>query len=572
MKLVWLLCFILTFVYSHSQPRNRDAKFSYDDSVLVTTRDGAKIALTIVRQKGISTPLPVVFVFNIYSDPFNDRLEALLAAQRNYIGIVADTRGKRLSPQEVEPFEHDANDAYDVIDWISKQPWCNGKVGMYGGSYLGFTQWAALKKIHPALKTIVPQVAAAPGIDIPTWNGVFHSWNLRWLHAVTNNKLTDYGDYSNVRHWDSIYVRWYISGRPFKMMDSLEGRPSKLFQRWLKHPTYDSFWRNMTPDESEFSKINIPILSITGYFDAEQMGALYYVKQHFLYNREANHYFVIGPYDHEGTTTIPPKKVLNYTIDSVANINFTNLIFQWLDYVLKDSSRPAFLEDKINYEVMGANQWKHLPSFDKMNNDTLLLYLSNRKEGADYTLVGQKPAKEEMISQELPYDKKTVWHDEFENPAVDTFLRKEGLLAFYSAPLEKPITVNGSFTAELLATINKRDMDIAMGLFEETPDGKFFNLCYYFVGRASYAKNRSKRQLLLPGKKERIPITNTFFTSKLLSRGSRIVVLLGMSNSQYWELNYGTGRDVSEETSADGKIPLLLQWSNRSRIEIPVYR
>jgi uncharacterized protein len=572
MKRLWFLCLLLTFIYSHSQPRNSSAAYNYEDSVMVTTRDGAKIAITIVRQKDISTPLPVIFVFNIYSNLFNDRGEALMAAQHNYIGVVANTRGKRLSPQEIEPFEHDANDAYDIIDWISKQPWCNGKIGMYGGSYLGFTQWAALKKIHPALKTIVPQVAAAPGIDLPTWNGVFHSWILRWLHAVTNNKSTDYGDYSNQRHWDSVYLKWYNSGRPFEAMDSLEGRPSTIFHRWLLHPSYDSFWRNMTPDKNEFGKINIPILSITGYFDDEQMGALYYVKQHYQYNRDANHYFVIGPYDHEGTNASPPKTVLNYTIDPVANINFTNLIFQWLDYILKDSSRPAFLENKINYQVMGTNQWKHVPSFDKMNNDTLVLYLSTHKEGDDYTLVGQKPAQEEMISQELPYGSKTVWHDEFEKPAMDTLLRKDGLLAFFSAPLEKPVAINGSFTAELFATINKKDMDIAMGLYEETPDGKFFNLSYYFVGRASYARNRSKRQLLHPGKKERIPATNTFFTSRQLSKGSRIVVLLGMNNSQYWEINYGTGRDVSEETRADGKIPLFLQWSNSSHIEIPVYR
>ncbi|HEY4876590.1 MAG TPA: hypothetical protein VIH86_13515, partial [Puia sp.] len=90
--------------------------------------------------------------------------------------------------------------------------------------------------------------------------------------------------------------------------------------------------------------------------------------------------------------------------------------------------------------------------------------------------------------------------------------------------------------------------------------------------RASHAKDRSKRQLLHPGKKEIIPVTNTFFTCKQLHKGSRLIVLLGMNKNPDWEINYGTGKNVSDETIKDGAIPLQVKWYNSSYIKIPVLK
>src|SRR5262245_48800947 len=154
---------LTTGYYSSSgQQLNSNNKTEYivEDSVLIPTRDNAAITAMIARKRS-DTALPVILTFTIYPGPFLRNM-AMTLASRDYVGIVATTRGKRLSPQEVEPFEHDADDAYDIIDWISKQSWCNGKVGMYGGSYSGFSTWSATKKLHPALKTIIPIAAASP--------------------------------------------------------------------------------------------------------------------------------------------------------------------------------------------------------------------------------------------------------------------------------------------------------------------------------------------------------------------------------------------------------------------------
>ena len=564
-------------VYSQVAPLSKlllakqdDKRFIIEDSVLIKTRDGAIISAVVVRKKGVVVKQPAIFIFNIYIGTY-DKERAEYCASKGYVGVVANTRGKGLSPQEIEPFEHDANDAYDIIDWISKQVWSNGKVGMVGGSYLGFSQWAAVKKIHPALKTLIPQVAEGPGIDFPMLNNVFFNGMLKWIHWVTNNKNTDDDDFNNEKHWDSTFIKWYANGKSFRSLDTIEGRPNKIFQRWLMHPGYDTYWQNMIPYKTEFAKINIPVLTITGYFDGAQSGAMYYFEQHYLYNKHAEHYLVIGPYDHVGPLSeVPSSKLWGYTIDSVANINFYDLTFQWFDYILKDSARPALLKDKISYEVMGANEWKHVPSLSKMNNDTINFYLSNVRVARHYKLDTQAPSNIEFIRQEVDLKDRS----DTSNPPIDLIdssLDATNGLSFISAPFAKSFEINGSIVGELKASINKKDMDILLNMYELMPDGKYFRvLPRYYITRASYTKNRSQRQLLRPGKIETVPVNNAYFTSKKISAGSRLIVVLGINNNFRWQINYGTGKDVSDETIDDAKIPLQIKWYTNSTIRIPV--
>jgi uncharacterized protein len=544
------------------------------DSILIPMKDGGSLNALIVRTRNVSEKQPVVLMYNIYANE-NDLTDAKYAASKGYVGVELNTRGKKKSKQEIEPFEHDGADAYEAIDWISKQPWCNGKIGMYGGSYLGFAQWSAVKKLHPALKTIVPQVAVGVGVDFPLYNNISSSYVLRWIHFVTNSKLTDYTEFRDIKRWDSLSLKWYTSGTRFRSLDSLDGRPNKIFQRWLQHPSYDSFWNKMVPYQKDFEKINIPVLTTTGYFDSDQRGAMYYFMQHQLYNKNANHYFLIGPYDHSGAQSSPSVEVQGYTIDSMANFYINEMVFEWFDFVLKNRAKPAILVDKVNYQVMGTNTWKHAPSLSKMNNDTLKFYLTSVRRDEHYKLGNIKPIENEYISEEIDFldrtDGEAIQKNGKLKKIVDTVLRKGNLLSFISEPVKEPYAVNGSFGGELVAMINKKDMDIKIDLYELQPDGNFFNLSQH-VFRASYARDRSKRKLLTPGKEERILLTNTFFTSKLIQKGSRLVVVLGMNKTTGRQINYGTGKDVSDETIADGKIPLLVKWSNKSYITVPVYK
>lgn len=550
---------------------------------LIRMRDGATVQAWVVRKLNNAEKLPAIFDFNIYIDSTNDLLTAKLNADMGYIGVVANTRGKGKSPEDLEPFEHDANDAYDIIDWISKQPWSDGRVGMEGPSYLGFTQWAAAKNLPPALKTIVPMVAVAPGIEFPVSSNIFMAYMLRWIDYVASDKNSvNQERFYNDNFWNGIFKKWYAEGKSFRSLDTLSGRPSKIFQRWLDHPSLDSYWQDMTAYQTDFSKINIPVLSITGYFDDGQLGSMYYYKEHMKYDPHAENYLVIGPYDHGGAGSIAKNNVMGYEIDAVAmNYNGFQLSNQWFNYIFKSAPKPEFLKNKVNFEVMGANEWKHVSSLSEMANDTLTFFLSNAKSGDHFTL--NKSADEKTsIRQSIDLTDRSdssrlvsLLVGVSQAPIISSTINTNNAVTFISQPIDKPIVISGSFIASLKAKINKKDMDIGIALYELMPDGRYFSLGVPFtknIQRASYANDRIKRELLQPGKKTTIPINKTFITCKKLEKGSRLIVVLGINKNPDLQINYGSGKNVSDETIADAKEPLQIEWFGDSWIKIPVLR
>jgi putative CocE/NonD family hydrolase len=538
--------------------------YSIQDSLLVQTRDGALVPVIVVRKKGNNARLPVIFYFTIYAGPKNFAV-AKRAAAAGYAGVVANTRGKRGSPDPVVPYEHDGKDAYDVIDWISRQSWCNGRVGMYGGSYVGFTQWAAARQLHPALKTIVPSVSVAPGLDVPMENNVFLSFVYPWIPYVTNNKLLDDATYDDWQRWSRMYSEWFRSGAAYRSLESIDGQPNVIFRRWLDHPDYDAYWQSMIPYKKEFSRINIPVLSTTGYFDGGQIGALYYFREHHRWLPGAAHYLLIGPWDHWGAQSKPSPEVSGYRIDPVANISITDIIYQWFDHVLRGGPLPALLKDTVTYQVMGTNEWRHAASLEKMHNGALKFYLSSggklRRQQGGISFIGQTV---DLADRQGP-----VTYNAIHRSLASRELNTTNGLVFISDPLKMSLVMDGCFSGQLRATINRRDMDIGVDLYELRPDSSYFQLSY-FLGRASYAHDRSHRQLLTPGRAAVIPFSNTRMICKKLEKGSRIVVVLNISKSPYEQINYGTGHDVSDETIADAKEPLKIKWSADSWISIPV--
>ena len=543
-------------------------------STEIQVEDSLKLRAHIVRQKKETEPLPTIFIFNIYADSLGDIGKAKYYAAEGYACVVANMRGKGIDAGEILPFEYDAEDAYEIIDWISTQDWCNGEVGMVGGSYLGFSQWASVKQLHPALKTIMPQVAVAPGIDYPMNGNVFMSYMLRWIHYVTANRTTDYADFSNTQKWNGIYKQWYEQGRPFRSMDRIDGRPSKVFQRWLDHPSYDEFWQSMVPYETEFSKIDIPILTTTGYFDDDQMGAMYYYKNHLEHNPGADHYLVIGPYTHGGAQMYPDKDVGGYEVDEVASeINFRRLSVEWFDYVLKDETKPDLLADKVNFQVMGKNEWKHSPSLSGMSDDTLTFYLDDTRLDDHYSL--SKNSGKDFIELEVDFKDRSDAVD-FKFEVIKDSLEHDlkNAVSYATPPFSEPVIISGSLTASLKLEINKKDLDIVLRAYEQMPDGRYFALFtesgFSALQRASYAGDRTERKLLEPGVKGTIPIHKSYITSRKLSEGSRIVIVLGVNKSPYWQINYGTGKDVSDENIEDANEPLRIKWYGDSYLKIPV--
>jgi uncharacterized protein len=552
-------------------PEDDNKRYIIQDDVLIKTKEGAALSAFVVRKRGVTTKQPTALVFNIYTD-FSLQM-AKLSASYGYVGVTAETRGKRNSPDPIEPYEHEVKDTYEVIDWITKQPWSDGQVGMYANSYSGYAAWAATKKLHPALKTIAPSAANNPGDGLPMENNIFLFVNYAWAFYVTNNKLLDNETYYDRKRWGDLNEKWYQSGKSYRDIDKVDGTPNKWLQRWLEHPSYDEYWQAKVPYKNDFSKINIPVLTVTGYYDDGQQSALYYLKQHYKYNKNANHYLVIGPYSHFGAGAARKEQVLNgYAIDPVAQLDTPELTFEWFDYIMRGGKKPALLKDKINYQVMGANEWRHAPSLEKMSNETLTLYLTDTKAGDYYQLSRQKPSKSGFLEQTVDFaDRKTTNNDYYPDLIVGKKPDLSNGFSFISEPLDEPVSINGTFLGEIKAIINKKDMDIGVVLYEVMPNGELFHLSY-FIGRASYAKDMSVRKLFTPGKVELIPFDKTRMTSRQLSRGSRLLVTLNVNKNAFAQINYGTGKDVSDEDISDAKVPLKVRWRNDSYVKIPIWK
>ncbi len=557
------------------------------DSILIATKDGAKIHAIVVRNTQNEEPTPAVLFHTIYLRK-SDLKRAKMAAEHGYVGVVSYTRGKGLSPDSIVPYKYEATDTYAVIDWISKQDWSNQKVGMYGGSYVGFTQWAAVKnKVHPALKTIVPSVSAAPGIAEPMENGVYFNFHFPWHHYVSNNKYLDTTLYSNGKLWQDLNMEWFQKGVAYSAMDSLDGLPNPQFRERLLHPTIDTYWQDMIPYKEDFAHINIPVLATTGYYDGGQIGTQYYLREHMNYNKNADHYLVIGPYTHFGAQQKPDARVLGYDIDSVAQIDITELIFEWFDYVMKGEAKPTLLQDKINYEVMGANKWGHAASLEQMATDTLNFYLGNQRSGVafsslfgtgnngediHYTLSDQPEDPNAYLEQTIDFSDRSnfTWNSSgWRNIITDSLMVGHGF-SFVTEPFDSDFELNGSFGGEISVSINKKDFDYKVALFEQTPDGKFFALALPYVGRASYVRDREHRQLLTPNEKTKLPFGIIRMTSKKINKGSRLVVVINGIKDPFTEINYGTGKNVADETIKDAEEPLIIKWYGDSYLEIPV--
>lgn len=562
--------------------------YLFQDSLIIKTSDGAEIALLVVRNKTLGQPMPTILHHTIYTRE-NDYKRALLAASHSYVGVVSYTRGKAWSSSKIVPYEYESSDIYEVIDWITNQSWSNGEVGMQGGSYTGFTQWAATKKLHPALKTIIPAAASSPGIGEPSENGVYMTFLYPWFPHVSNNKTLDNEGYNDYQRWNNLKQNYYQKGVAYRSLDSLDGAPNPLFNKQLNHPTYDEYWQNMMPYKRDFSKIGIPVLSTTGYYDGGQIGVMHYLKEHYKYHKNPQHYLVIGPFGHLGSQYVPDPKIGNYTIDSVAQINITNLSFEWFDYIFKKAPKPKLLKDKINFQVMGTNKWKHVAQLNEMSNDTLTFYLSNELSNVNFTAkyeTGNNGEKQHFRMQEnhpdnLGFmvqkvdftDRTMVSENNYYNPDIiaDSLPLSNGF-SFITEAFEEDMEFNGAYFGTLKIEINKRDMDCSIVMYEQTPEGKYFKLTQQFIGRASLSKNREKRQLLSPHTIESFPFTNVRMTSKKLRKGSRLILVLNANKHPHEQINYGTGKDVSEETIKDAKEPLIIKWYNDSCVKIPVFR
>ncbi len=302
-----------------------------------------------------------------------------------------------------------------------------------------------------------------------------------------------------------------------------------------------------------------------GYYDGGLVGALYYLQEHYRYRPSADHRLLLGPYHHTAMQTGVLPTVAGYDVDRAAIIDLQDIRLKWFDHVFHGTPLPDILRDRINFQVMGANRWRHVSSLAAMADHRLRLYLTGEREDGDLRLGSAAPtsgpapelrvdlADRSDVDRDIPVDR------------PDT----RNALVFETAPFSKPVEVDGLFHARFEIVTNKRDFDLAVEFFEKRKDGTFLPLASY-LGRASHMKDRTLRHLLRPGQPTTLAFSSQTVTARQLATGSRIVAVIGIPKQQDIQINYGTGRAVSDESIADAGEPMSIKWLRGSYVDVGI--
>ncbi|MGH6978569.1 MAG: CocE/NonD family hydrolase [Brevundimonas sp.] len=543
-----------------------DAKrrFLVEDDILVDTSDGARIAVMIVRPRGEA--LTALLNFTIYNREDWSFPDAVQMAAHGYAGVVAYTRGKGRGTGDPSPYLHDGADAAAVIDWLAAQHWSDGRVGMFSGSYNAFTQWAALKHKPRALRAIATNASNAPGIDTPMQGGVFQTFIYPWPLYTSSGTVLDEAAYGDSERWARMIREWFVSGRPYRDLERIDGRANPTFAEWLAHPDYDAYWQAMIPQGEAFADIDIPVYVQTGYFDGGQVGALHYMREHLRHRPDADHRMIVGPYHHTAQQAGVMPVINGYEIDDAARIDLTALRMQWFDHVFRGAPLPELLSDRVNFQVMGANSWRHVPSLEAMATERLQLFLGG---GAGETLPLTPQPTEGSERAELRVDLSD--RSGLDAPGSVEGLDTSGALLFETAAFPDSLDIVGTFTGQFEIVTNKRDLDLEITLFERLADGGYFRLSSH-LGRARYRDDRRTPRLLTPGRPQTLTFESETITAVRLSPGSRLVALVGVPFRPGMQINYGTGGDVSAESIADAGEPLTIQFLPGSYLELGIRR
>jgi uncharacterized protein len=537
------------------------------EEVAIPVGNGATVAAALVRPRAATEAgsLPTLLEFTL------DRSsgDAREAAAHGFASVLALSRmagDPNFRPRA--PFESEGDDARAVIDWIARQPWSDGRVGMQGTRYGGFVAWSAAKRLPPALKAIATSDPMAPGIDVPSSNRIVLNSAYRWVYAL----LAPPGDAvaTDDARWREIDEDWYESGRAYREFPPLPGRARAIFRSWLNHPSYDRFWQKWLPFDSEFASVDIPVLTVTGYYSPGQTAALYYFTEHVSQDANADHTLLIGPLDSSAVEHGASSSVRELGLDLVARIDPSVARYEWFEHVLRGAEKPAILSAAVNYELDGENEWRHEASLSALESKSTRYYLAASPDGAPHSLAAEKSPAPMSLTDSLDLRDRT---DASWRPAQELVLRelqpREGLL-FVTEPFDEALELAGRLRGELDFTVNKYDVDLSLMLYELRSHGeyvKLFDPAYAF--RASYARDRVHRRLLKAGVRQQLPFQSDRMVGRKLQAGSRLVLALGINKRADSQVNYGDTGDVSEASIEDAGAPVRIRWHEGSFIEIP---
>ncbi|HEY1891176.1 MAG TPA: CocE/NonD family hydrolase [Steroidobacteraceae bacterium] len=572
---------------------DEDRRYNIQDDVEVDTPGHGKVLALLVRPRSAANLLTTLLQYRIAPGGYDDAIEA---AAYGFAGMVAFTPRVRAGRHawQVIPFEGEGDRARAVIDWIAKQPWSDAQLGMYGNGYSGFVAWAVTKRLPPQLKAIATSDAMAPGINFPMDGGIGLNGAYCWLQRIeTEREESDAAadaspavlpqaapgtvaattPAAGSQDWcDALDAKWYAGGKPYRDLPRVAGQPSAIFGRWLQHPAYDDYWRRLAPSPQELARVDIPVLSMTGYYSPGEAGALYYFLQHYAHDPHAAQMLLAGPYDEAEIRGGRAEEVLrDYRTDPAAVIDLRTIELQWFAYLFLNDPKPALLTDRVNFQVMGGNVWEHAGSVDDLAKDRVRLYLATEPHAGSGSLTPREPVSHAAVHLTANLARRKD-DNGLESPSLMTAsVPVDNGFAFVSGPLPGGLEIAGRFAGKLLVSTNRRDLDLTVALYELLPDGNYFHLFAPAEEfRASYLRDPGRRRLLTPNAAEWLSFTSRRVTAVRVESGARLVMVLRVSKRPDREIDYGSGRAVSAESIAAAHTPVRLSLLRGSYLDLAV--
>jgi len=562
--------------------------------VKIPLRDKVELNATLYFPKtpdGPAPKTPVIFTLTPYiSDTYHAR--GAYFASHGYVFALVDVRGRGNSAGEFEPFAQEPRDGHDVVEWLAQQPFCDGKVAMWGGSYAGFDQWATAKEFPPHLATIVPAAAAHPPYDYPSLDNVGFLYDMQWF-THTSGRTGQQNLFGDSKFWRTKFLDAYKKHIAFSTLDSFLGNPSKNFQRIIRHPMADAYYDGMVPTQEQFKRILLPILTITGQYDGDELGAMTFYRDHMANaspETRAKHFLIIGPWDHAGTRT-PTDEVGGVKFGPAAIVDLNDLHRQWYDWTMKNGAKPEFLKNQVAYYLLapgnsGANgEWKYTDNFANLIANPKTLYLDSKNgdangvfrsgmlvekqpnEGADqYVNDPMDTSRGENVEGVEPKDKTAAIDQSFA-----LCIGKDGLV-YHTSPLPKETPLVGCPKVSLWVSLDTPDTDLQADLYEIQPDGTSIAL-WNDVRRLRYRESLREAKLVKPDEIVKCNFDPGLFVARRLMKGSRLRLVVYSPNSIFWQKNYNSGGVVADETAKDAHtahIKIYHDAQRPSSIDLPL--
>jgi putative CocE/NonD family hydrolase len=532
-------------------PRN---DFLIENRLPIPMRDGVTLYADVYRPLGEGRH-PVLVSRTPYStERFPSAYEAAVYfAQRGYVYVYQDVRGRHESDGVWEPFRNSERDGFDTIAWAAKQPWSNGKVAMQGGSYLGQNQWRAAQAGPPALVTIFPMVASTSIYhDWITLNGGWRlSFNFGWGPVRMESRIMQNpGPHTQagVRAMHYDHVQWHL---PLQTMQQVVGRSARFYDDWLANPDYNEYWQPLNVEE-QFEKIAIPVHTFGGWFDIFSQGTLRgYVgmstKGATARARRMSQ-LIVGPWGHG-----PSQKTGVLDFGAHANVDALAIQLRWYDYFLKGIDNGLASEPPVKLFVMGRNEWVYEREYPLARTSYRPLYFASggraNSDRGDGRLTWEKPTAAASFDR-FRYDPDDPVPSLGGNNCCGTptpagpqdqrpIESRRDVLVYTSDHLSEEIEVTGPLKVVLHASSSASDTDFVAKLVDVYPDGATYNMAEGIL-RARYRESLSQPRPLTPGDVYRLEI-DLVGTSVAFRKAHRIRVHVTSSHFPQFDRNPNTG-------------------------------